>query len=134
MERLTEKVNDYWKTNDKAHIYYLDKNESVFVGNVIDRLAEFEDFMEELGVNSLEELKQHIDYQNGFAHSLITEKEELKDFNSRLQNINIELLNQKQILPITNTNMVQSALHRVVTHLIPTKILVLHQPHEAIPL
>lgn len=63
MERLTEKVNDYWKTNDKAHIYYLDTNESVFVGNVIDRLAEFEDFMEEQGFESLEKLKEFIELQ-----------------------------------------------------------------------
>ena len=46
MERFTEKVNDYWITNDKAHIYYLDTNESVFVGNAIDRLAELEDVLE----------------------------------------------------------------------------------------
>ena len=56
MERLTEKVNDYWRTNDKAHIYYLDTNESVFVGNVIDRLAELEDVLEKYGIENAEEL------------------------------------------------------------------------------
>lgn len=54
MERLTEKVNDYWKTNDKAHIYYLDTNESVFVGNAIDRLAELEDVLEKWHIENLE--------------------------------------------------------------------------------
>lgn len=54
MERLTEKVNDYWRTNDKAHIYYLDKNESVFVGNAIDRLAELEDVLERWHIENLE--------------------------------------------------------------------------------
>lgn len=55
MERLTEKVNDYWITNDKAHIYYLDTNESIFVGNAIDRLAELEDVLEKYGIENLEE-------------------------------------------------------------------------------
>lgn len=54
MERLTEKVNDYWRTNDKAHIYYLDTNESVFVGNAIDRLGEFEDVLERWHIENLE--------------------------------------------------------------------------------
>ena len=54
MERFTEKVNDYWKTNDKAHIYYLDTNESVFVGNAIDRLAELEDVLEKWHIENLE--------------------------------------------------------------------------------
>lgn len=54
MERLTEKVNDCWITNDKAHIYYLDKNESVFVGNAIDRLAELEDVLERWHIENLE--------------------------------------------------------------------------------
>lgn len=56
MERLTEKVNDYWITNDKAHIYYLDTNESVFVGNAIDRLAELEDVLEKYRIETTEEL------------------------------------------------------------------------------
>ncbi len=54
MERLTEKVNDYWRTNDKAHIYYLDTNESVFVGNAIDRLGELEDVLERWHIENLE--------------------------------------------------------------------------------
>lgn len=64
MGRLTEKINDFWVTNNKANVYYLDKNESVFIGNAIDRLAEFEDFMEENGFESFEEFKKHFDIWN----------------------------------------------------------------------
>ena len=57
MQRLTEKINGRWQTNGKANIDYIDTNESVFVGKAIDKLAEFEDFMEEFGCINLKELE-----------------------------------------------------------------------------
>ena len=64
MERLTEKVNDYWRTNDKAHIYYLDTNESVFVGNAIDRLGELEDVLEKYGIENLDDFIKEYSSRN----------------------------------------------------------------------
>ena len=89
MERLTRKSLEYkdtWIADGS-----LSNIEGVVRGNAIDRLAEFEDFMEEVGAESLDELENCI-------VDLKQENQALKDFNSRLQNINIELLNQKQIL------------------------------------
>ena len=96
MERLTEKVNDYWRTNDKAHIYYLDTNESVFVGNAIDRLGELEDVLEEFELTSAEELRNHLNFKDNMA--IWEGKLELKN---KIADLEQELaeLKQKAIVP-----------------------------------
>ena len=97
MERLTEKVNDYWETNDKAHIYYLDTNESVFVGNAIDRLAELEDVLEEFELTSAEDLRNYLNFQDNMG----TIWESKLDLKNKIAELEQELaeLKKKMIMP-----------------------------------
>ena len=60
MGRLTRKSLEY--TNTWIADGSLSNIEGVVRGRAIDRLAEFEDFMEEMGFESLEELKFRIEY------------------------------------------------------------------------
>ena len=96
MERLTEKVNDYWRTNDKAHIYYLDTNESVFVGNAIDRLGELEDVLEKYGIENAEELNLILNKSENIL--LANGVRLLKEKNDKLEQELAEL-KQKAIVP-----------------------------------
>lgn len=98
MERLTEKVNDYWKTNDKAHIYYLDTNESVFVGNAIDRLAELEDVLEKFNIDDATQLDSILNSIRTNTLIDIQNKEILELENANLRTELAEL-KQKAIVP-----------------------------------
>lgn len=57
MERLTKNINGQYITNCNANICYIDSNESIFMGNAIDKLAQFEDFMEANGFEDIQELQ-----------------------------------------------------------------------------
>lgn len=90
MKRLTEKINGKWQTNGKANIDYIDTNESVFVGKAIDKLAEFEDFMEEQGFESLDNLQNYINkiykYELGVRKQFVKEINEEEFFNMKDEN------------------------------------------------
>lgn len=67
MKRLTTKIDDIYTCS------YCENQQA------INRLAEFEDFMEELGLDTVEELRKGYNDNFGFTQALITENQALKD-------------------------------------------------------
>lgn len=95
MERLTEYFEVGAYTEKKNIIDVSDKfplfENGVIMGKAIDRLAEFEDFMEQEEFTSLEDLKAYIKLQSKGSKDLIQETQALKDRWQKLK----DLLNDK---------------------------------------
>lgn len=84
MERLTKKGNEIFNYGEFNNKYTVDnqhiscaltdenykKKDCCYIGNAIDKLAEFEDFMEENGFESLEELQKHIELINDYYNEI----------------------------------------------------------------
>lgn len=95
MNRLTKRENGKWQTTNKVDINYIDTQESVYVGNAIDKLAELEDFMEMCGYDNVETMAGDIGYMKGRIESQVTEiidlKDHVHDLNNKLLNLHLFL-------------------------------------------
>ena len=86
MERLTNKVFD-----DKGNQQKIYECSSVSDLKIQTKLGEFEDFMEEQGVESLEELKINIEYLKDKIKTDKFNYEQLHKFKNHLQQENLSL-------------------------------------------
>ena len=68
----------------------------------IHKLADIEDFFEELGFDNLQDLKNQMDYLDGFSHSLITEKDilvkKIKKLNNKIYELEAKLAEREEAI------------------------------------
>lgn len=102
MERLTEYCElgfyvDKSKVVDISQVARQFFEKGAYMGKAIDKLGELEDFLEEIGLENVKQLKEHYDNTFGYINSLITEITELKQYNKTLKKLNKENKSEKWV-------------------------------------
>lgn len=100
MERLTIKKDDgRYYINQLSIDNSYSAGVNCLYGKPIDKLAEFEDFMEQEEFTSIEDLKAYIKLQSNGSKILIQENQELKDMWQKLKGWLMSTLEEKQNSP-----------------------------------